>query len=54
MASYLYDNKDNINKENIYKKYHFGHFLAQLLYGIIRKFKFKPNWPIIKEFYNCS
>ena len=36
MASYLYDKNDSNNeKDPIYKKYNFGYFLAQRLYGIL-------------------
>ena len=36
MASYLYEKNDSNNeKDPIYKKYNFGYFLAQRLYGIL-------------------
>lgn len=47
IAGYLFDNKDK-NGNKIYKDYNFLYFVAQLIYAILRKFKFKPNWPKVK------
>ena len=38
----------------MYKKYNFAYFMAELVYGVLRRFKLKPNWPVVKEFYLCS
>jgi len=55
MASYLYDKKDNTDGQKpVYKRYNFGYFIVQLIFGILRKFKIKPNWPTIKEYFICN
>jgi hypothetical protein len=47
IAGYLYKNNDE-EKENIYRKYHIGYFIAQLIYAFLRRFRFRPNWPKVK------
>jgi len=47
IAEHLYNSKDQ-KGHKLYKDYHMGYFFAQLIYALLKKFKFQPNWPKVR------